>query len=355
MSKHTKGFLCTLALLCLLPLFAVQAYAQEATLAQEEILAGAPFSIQSFATDPFGAISSLLSQNLYSQAKQLYSSYLGLFSFLLLGASLNMLLVKTEWVPLLELMIAGGSFLLIAQVLADLAQGFATGATGWNTFLLGFIPVFAGVVASSGETVAASLYSGFFLVALSLFAQGLAYFLVPLIECYLALSVTAAFWIGDELPEACKTAGKLLKKMVSLAGAVFTFIFGIQRVFSAAADGVVIQAGKAIGSTIPIVGQSVTSTASTFLAGMQVVKTGLGFAAIATVAASFLPLYLTALLHLCLLSFSAFLCKLFSLTRCGKLFDCLAIAMEAMMAIAALFFFMLSVGTALMLVIGAGG
>lgn len=355
MKRNVRCFFSLGLAACSVQFFGVQAAATDSTGAQQEILDAAPFSIQSFANAPLDTLCSLLTQTFAPQAESLYTSYASLFLFLLLGAVLTILLVKTEWVALLELLVAGGSFLLIADAIATLAGDFATSAGEWNTFLLGFIPVFAAAVASSGETVAASLYSGFFLIALSVFAQGLSFFLVPIIECYLALCVTSAFWIGDELPEACKTAGKLLKKIVGAAGIVFTFIFGIQRVFSAAADGVMIQAGKAIGSTIPIIGQSVTSTASTFLAGMQVVKAGLGFAAIAVIATSFLPLYLTAFCHFVLLSFAAFFCKLFSLVRCGKLFDCLAIGIEAMMAVVALFFFMVSVGTALMLVIGAGG
>ncbi len=315
----------------------------------------APIEIADFVANPLQSIFALLSDFFAENVASIYESYLQLLSFLLLGVMITMLLVKGEWVALLELLIAGGGFLLICTPLLTLAADFAESASDWNIFLLGFIPVFSAVVVTSGETVAASLYSGFFLLCVTAFARALSYFLVPLIECYLALSVTSAFWIGDELPEACKTAGKLLKKLVKFAGSAFTVIFGIQRVFSAAADGVVVQASKAIGSTVPIIGQTVTSAASTYLAGMQVIKTGLGFAAFAIIGASFLPLYLTALAHLCLLSFCGFLCKLFSLKRCGQLFDCLAIGVEAMMAIVALFFFMITVGTALMLVIGAGG
>ncbi len=330
----------------------IQAFATDAA---QDYIDSAPFSLQAFAQQPMQSLANLLLNGVVGQAEVIYTTYLQLLAFLLLGTMLHMLLLKSDWVPLLELLVAGGSFLLVSDVLLTLADDFASGAGEWQLFLLGFIPVFASVVLSCGESVGASLYSGFFLVAVSTFAQLLAYWLVPAIECYLAFAITSAFWIGDELPDACKTLGKLLKKLVAFAGTAFTFIFGIQRVFSAAADGVVIEASKTLGSTVPIVGQTVSSAASTFLAGMQVIKTGLGFAAIAVVAVEFLPLYCTALLHLCLLSFAGFLCKLFSFARCGKLFDCLCVGIEALMAVVALFFFMLSVGTALMIVIGAGG
>ncbi|MFI3169548.1 MAG: hypothetical protein R3Y06_06385 [Faecalibacterium sp.] len=355
MKRNCKFFLCVLVTVVLLQGGLVQAYALEIGVDYQAYIDAAPFSLGAFASDPWQALKGLVFSSVSAQIKQLYSTYTGLLVFLLLGATVNILLVKSEWLPLLELLVAGGGFLIISPELLALAQSFSECADDWNVFLIGFIPVFAAVVASSGETVAASLYSGFFLVTVNVFAQMLSCFLNPFIECYLALSVTSAFWIGEELPEACKTVGKLLKKLVTLAGSVFVFIFGIQRVFSAAADDVVIEATKALGSTVPLVGQTITSTASTFLAGMQVIKAGLGFAAIAIIATSFLPLYLTALAHLCLLLFSGFLCKLFSLTRCGKLFDCLAIGMEALMAMVALFFFMVSVGTGLMLVIGTGG
>ncbi len=321
----------------------------------EDYIADAPISISEFATNPIAALQMLLADSFFGQAATVLSSYGQLFLFLMLGAVIGIVLTKSEWLALLELLVAGGSFLLISSELLAFAQTLTDRVIEWNLFLLGFVPVFAAVIASGGETVAASTYSGFFLICINALAKGIAAFLVPLIECYLALSVTSAFWIGDELPEACKTAGKLLKKIVGFAGAAFTFVFSIQRVFSAAADGVVVSTAKALGGAVPIIGQTVTSAATALFSGVQVLKTGLGFAAIAVILWDFLPLYLEGAIHLLLLALCAFLAKLFSLQRAGKLFDCLAIGMEAMLAILALFFFMVCAGTILMLLIGSGG
>ncbi len=337
------------AICCLTP---IKAHATE--LAQNYI-ADAPISLEEFANDPLGNLAELFADGFLGQVHAVFASYIELFVFLLLGAIACILLVKTEWISLIELLVAAGSFVIISPILLNFTRIIAEHILQWRMFLHGFIPVFVGVVVASGETVSASLYSGFFLVCINMLAFVIESFLVPLVECYLALSITSAFWLGEELPQACKTLGKLLRKIVSLIGAVFTIVFGIQRVFSAASDGVLINAAKTVSGAVPIVGQTMANTAGTLLASVKVLKTGLGFVAVSVIAYDFIPLYIEGFLHFLLLNLCAILAKLFSLERCGKFFDCIAIAVECVLAILALFFFMVLISTALMVLVGAGG
>ncbi len=325
------------------------------SLLASEYITNAPLTLEHFASDPIGSIISLLSQGFLGEMHEVFVGYIELFIFLLLGAIACILLVKTEWISLLELLVAAGSFVIIAPVLLDFTRTVAENVLQWRMFLYGFVPAFVGVVLASGETVAASLYSGFFLVCINMLAFFIESFLVPLVECYLALSITSAFWLGDELPQACKTIGKFLHKIVSLVGIAFTAIFGIQRVFSAASDAVLLNAAKTVSGAVPIIGQTMANTAGTLLASVKVLKTGLGFVAVAVIAYDFIPLYLEGFLHLALLYLCGVLAKLFSLERCGKFFDCIAIAVECVLAVLALFFFMVLISTALMVLIGTGG
>ena len=61
------------------------------------------------------------------------------------------------------------------------------------------------------------------------------------------------------------------------------------------------QLGQLLTGTIPIVGQSLSDAAGTVLSGIQLLKSGLGFAAIVFLAAEFLPLYMILMVHTVLL------------------------------------------------------
>ena len=90
------------------------------------------------------------------------------------------------------------------------------------------------------------------------------------------------------------------------------------------------------------------------LASIQLLKSGLGLAALLVLAAEFIPLYLGMLLHLGLLSGCRVLCGLTDNHRCQELLDCFAEALRCMMAAVALFAGLAVIGTTLLFLAGGG-
>ncbi len=313
-----------------------------------------PVTLEEFAESPLEALQSFWPENLPQTLRQEIRSYADVFLFLLLALLVSFLTGQSEVGGLLDLIAAGGCSLLVWGRMLDMAQLLCEKLESWRTFLLGFVPVYAGVLAAGGETAAAASASSFFLAALCLLAQLLCTWTRPLLQCYLAL--TAACCISTEagLASACRTMGRLLRQGLSFAGKAFAALLGIQRVFTAGADRAALRAGRLLTGTVPIVGQTLSGAMEAVLAGMQLLKGGLGFAAIAVLALEFVPLYLDLLVHIALLSGCGLLCSVTGIRRCGALFLCLREAVQAMAAAAALFFGLTALGTALMLAIGGG-
>ena len=80
----------------------------------------------------------------------------------------------------------------------------------------------------------------------------------------------------------------------------------------------------------------------------------LGLAALLTIAAEFIPVYLGMLVQLGLLSGCGVLCSLTGNARGQELLGCFAEAVRCMMAVTALFAGLAVVGTALLFVVGGG-
>lgn len=314
-----------------------------------------PVTLEEFAASPpLEALRSFWPEDLPASLRQEAGGYADLLLFLLLVLLVSFLTGQSGEGGLLDLIAAGGCSLLVWGRMLGLAQTLCNKIEGWRTFLLGFVPVYAGVLAAGGETAAAASASSFFLAALCLLAQVLCLWTEPLLQCYLALSAACCISTEAGLASACRSTGKLLRQGLALAGKAFAALLGIQRVFTAGVDRAALRTGQLLTGTVPIVGQTLSGAMETVLSGMQLLKGGLGFAAVAVLALEFVPLYLHLLFHVLLLSGCGLFCSVTGIRRCEALFLCLREAVQAMAAAAALFFGLAVLGTALMLAVGGG-
>ena len=148
--------------------------------------------------------------------------------------------------------------------------------------------------------------------------------------------------------------GALLRRGLVWAGRIFAVLLGLQRAVTVQLDRSALRLGQLLTGGVPVIGQALSDTAEVFLAGMQLLKSSLGFAALAVIGAEFLPLYLQLLLHLLFLAGCRLLCSLAENRRCQALFDCMAEAVKCMAAVTALFFELLTVGVGLLMMTGGG-
>ena len=176
MKKH---LLAALALGCCL-LFrapAVQAAqpAQMQALPGQEVwqpyLDAAPQSAQSFARDPLDALLRFLPASPVRMFTGLAQSYADVLLFLLLVIVLSFLAGDSADGALLELAAAAGCGTLLWSDLAALAQQICEKMQNWKDYLLGFLPVYSGVLAAGGEVNAGAAASGLLLTGLCLLAQ----------------------------------------------------------------------------------------------------------------------------------------------------------------------------------------
>lgn len=313
-----------------------------------------PVNVSRVAEDPLEVVREFFSSALLEILQGTVKGYAGVLLFLLLTAVLGLLLGEEADASLLDLVCAGGCGVLLWEKLLGIAQELSTQLEGWNRFLMGFLPVYAGVLTMGGETVAGASASGFFLTLLCLLGQALAVFVPPLLECYLALSMACCISADARPGGVCKAAGELLQKGLAWAGKLLAALLGFQRISTAQLDRAALRTGQFLTGTVPIVGQSLSDAAEAVLAGVQLLKSGLGLAAILILSAEFLPLYLGMLVHLGCLAGCRLLCSLTGNHRGEALLECFGQAVRCMMACIALFFGLTAMGTALLFVIGGG-
>ena len=332
LQKAAAFVLCTVCFL---------AFAPDAAAAQLQGLPGqelwqpylekAPQSAESFAKDPLKSLLALLPGSPAEMIRQMAHCY-----------------------ALLELAAAVGCGTLLWGDLISLAQLICERMEGWKNYLLGFLPVYSGVLAAGGEVNASTAASGLLLTGLCFLAQGTLLVVSPLLQSYLAVSMACCISTQQGLSETCRVMGALLRRGLVWAGRIFAVLLGLQRAVTVQLDRSALRLGQLLTGGVPVIGQALSDTAEVFLAGMQLLKSSLGFAALAVIGAEFLPLYLQLLLHLLFLAGCRLLCGLAENRRCQALFDCMAEAVKCMAAVTALFFELLTVGVGLLMMTGGG-
>lgn len=311
-----------------------------------------PIEPESFADDPLGALSVLWPGGFMATLRTEIKSCAGLLMFLALAAVLSFLLAGTQGRGLFELAAAGGCGVLLWGGIIQLTQELSEKIESWKTFLLGFLPVYAGVLTAGGETAAAASAGGTLLTALCMLAQAIGAWLVPLLECYLALSIACSITAQPGLTAACDLTGKLMRKGLGIAGKIFVLLLGVQRVFTLQLDRSAQRLGRLLTGTIPIIGQSLSDASETVLAGVQMLKSGLGLAALGVLLAEFIPIYARLIMRCALLAGCGLFCEFSGIKRCKELFNCLLQAVQCMAAAAALFAGIAVFGTVLMFAVG---
>lgn len=331
----TLGFLCSKT--------ALKAAAAEAT-PWQTYLDKAPVQAEQFAADPLGTLVRLFAAEPVQLLRDTMQQYADVLLFLSLAAGLAFLLQDTADRALLELAAAGGCGVLLWQELDKLAAALCTRMAGWKSYLLGFLPVYSGVLAAGGEWNAGAAANGFLLTVLCFIAQAVTLWLQPLLRSYLAISMACGISSRKSLFEGCTLTGRLLRQAIGWAGKAFAALMSIQRVVTVQLDRSASRLGQLLTGSVPIVGQALSNAADAVLAGMQLLKSTLGIAALLSIGAEFAPLYLGLLIHLLFLSCCGWLAGIGGLEYCHKLLQCFAEAVRCMAAVTALFFYVVCGG-----------
>ncbi len=166
------------------------------------------------------------------------------------------------------------SLLNVSLALLNELQGFADA----------LLPTLAASVAATGAVSSAAAQQALTAWVSSLFIHGLHDWMPPLIYCY-ALLCTAACALGDERLK-CLTAG--VKKVVRwcLVGIVslFSAYLSLSQILAGSSDAVSIKLTKAaLSGAVPVVGDIISDTAETVLAGAGMMKNAIGIFGLVTV------------------------------------------------------------------------
>ena len=181
--------------------------------------------------------------------------------------------------------------------LISAASGTISAIQGCSIFMLSFVPVYAGILISSGRPLTAAGFQPLLLGAAETVGQAAAFVFTPLTGVYLSVSLAAAVAPGLKIEGLSEGLRKAASWALTLIMTLFTGLLSIQTAIQGAADGVAMKTSRFLaGSFIPVVGGSVSEALGTVTSCLGLLKSTVGIYAVAAIALLLLPI----LLELCI-------------------------------------------------------
>ena len=159
-----------------------------------------------------------------------------------------------------------------------------------KNFMVSFLPVFAGISFASGEMVTSTIYTGFFLICVVAVANFCINYIIPSLNIFLSIGITASLTSVIKLKPLCKMYSKAVKAAMTVAVSVICFMLSLQTTISQGQDTLAVKTGKMIvNSAVPIIGSTLQGAIGSVYASMGVLKGFCGIAGIAVIISIFLP------------------------------------------------------------------
>ncbi|HIZ19881.1 MAG TPA: stage III sporulation protein AE [Firmicutes bacterium] len=231
-------------------------------------------------------------------------------------------------------------------------------AESTSVFMFSFVPVYSGIMLTSGQPLGAASYQTVVLFVAELISLAATHLIVPLMTTALALGLVGSVSPGMKLDAAGGAINKACSWLLGLAATLFVGLLSLQGLVGAAADSL---AGRAIrfslSSFVPVVGGALSEAFSSVQGCLQLLKSTLGGFGILATALIALPPLLECALWSLTLSLCSMAADIFSLGSLSSLFKAAQGVLKTLMGVLAACSLFMIIATTIVTMAGsaAGG
>ena len=148
---------------------------------------------------------------------------------------------------------------------------------GISGFMVLLVPVMAGLMISTGKELTGTSYYTVMMTAGNAVSAVSAKLVSPLMNVFLALTVTSSLSVKMNLGSLCESVYKLAKWALTFVMGIFTAVLSLQTIMTSSMDNVSQKALRfAVSSLVPVVGGALGEALNTFNGSVELLKTGAG-------------------------------------------------------------------------------
>lgn len=228
-------------------------------------------------------------------------------------------------------------------------------AESTSVFMFSFVPVYSGVMLTSGQPMGAASYQTVVLFAAELISLAATHLIVPLMTVSLALGLTGSFSTGMKLDAAGGLINKTCSWLLGLTTTLFVGLLSLQGLVGAAADSVTGRAIRfSLNSFVPVVGGALSEAFGSVQGCLRLLKSTLGGFGILATALIVLPPLLECALWSLSLSLCTMMADMFSLSSLSSLFKAAQGVLKTLMGVLAACSLFMIIATTIVTMAGGG-
>lgn len=220
-------------------------------------------------------------------------------------------------------------------------------------FMMGYIPVFAGITASSGCLTAAASYSTVLLLIAEVTVRISSDIIMPVLSVCMSLGIIESVNPTFRLTSITEGITKLIKLLLGIIMTVFIGLLSIQSVIGASSDTIGIKAAKYLAANcIPVVGGAVADAYTTLKSSLGILRGGTGFFGIAVIFLTVAPTITELGITRMFISVSEIVSDVMGISSIKTLLKNTSSILSMMLSLVISFSMMLIISTALVMAIG---
>ena len=237
----------------------------------------------------------------------------------------------------------------VIEVISDMSTVVKTA----SSFMLAFVPVMVMIMSSTGHAVSGASYYAMMIGAGEGVGQLSSKVIVPFLNMFLGVSVTASVCSESKLTGITSIISKAVKWVLGFVMTVFTAVLSFKQMITTSVDDVSTRAVRfTLNSFIPIVGSALSDAVQ---GSVNLLKSGLGIFVIVSIAFVFLPIILNSLLWIFTLSAGKLLAEILGINQVKDLLEGVGTVLSTLLAIVLCIMSVYIISTALVLLMGGGG
>lgn len=250
---------------------------------------------------------------------------------------------------LLQLGVVAGSSILAAEGIAGLIESLVSVCRGISSFLIGAVPVYAGLLISSGNPAAGSSYGAVTLLLANIISQLASQIIIPSMSVLLGLGIAGVF-SSYKVSGIIESVYKPVKWLLTFAVTAFSGLISLQTFISARIGAAGVKTAKQlVSSAVPVVGSALGDGVETVRQSMALLRTGAGAFGLVAEVLIFAPVFTTGTMWFLCFSLTSIICEMFCAVKLKNFTDSCLMIVKMILAVA-VSVFVVSVVTAAVVV-----
>lgn len=242
---------------------------------------------------------------------------------------------------------------IISSAVSECISSAADALDSGGMFMIGYVPVFAGITASSGSVTSAVVYNMLVLMAAEISVQISGEIIVPALSVCMAMGIIEAINPDFHLSGITEAIKNVVTFVLGFIMTIFLGLLSLQSIVGASADTIGVKAAKFVVSNfVPVIGGAVADTYTTVKNSLGLLRGGVGFFGIAVIFIMILPPVLEALSMKVTFMAAGVIAELFGVPQIKILMKNTNWILSTVFSILVSFSVMLIISTAILMLVG---